>query len=37
MSHLRRLDCQPPQFLPWMEDASVHHAKDLAVFGLMSL
>jgi hypothetical protein len=24
-------------FLPWVEDASVHHAKDLAVFGLMSL
>jgi hypothetical protein len=35
MSQLRRLDCQPPQFLPWVEDASVHHAKDLAVFGLM--
>jgi hypothetical protein len=37
MSQLRRLDSQPPQFLPWVEDASVHHAKDLAVFGLMSL
>jgi hypothetical protein len=37
MSQLRRLDFQPPQFLPWLEDASVHHAKGLAVFGLMSL
>jgi len=37
MSQLRRLDCRPPQFLPWLEDASVHHARDLAVFGLMSL
>lgn len=24
-------------FLPWVEDASVHQAKDLAVFGLMAL
>jgi hypothetical protein len=27
----------PCGFLPWLEDASVHHAKDVAVFGMMSL